>query len=404
VPSGGTEPVLRVAFADIVNPGWTAGAHYYANLFGALRGLDESGRPRIVVLVSPTQRTGGYDTYRALADELVEAPRSGFVHRYVRRAARLIGSTPRSGRRFDNLLRHHDIDAVFVSWAEFEASVRVPLLGWIHDFQHKHYPEFFSPRENQQRDDLFERLAASCSRVVLSSEDARRDYERFVPSFAHKARVLRFVAQVPADVYDVDPGWICDEYHLPERFIYLPNQFWVHKGHQLVIEALAQLKASRPDITVVCTGNPADRRDPLYFGELLERVSRLGLRENFVVLGWVPQAQIFHLMRQAVAVLQPSLFEGWSTTVEETKSVGKTIILSDISVHREQAPASVRYFDPTDASALAEQLVAAYETRSPGPAKELEEAAREALPQRTREFAETFVGIARDAIVSRSST
>ena len=146
----------------------------------------------------------------------------------------------------------------------------------------------------------------------------------------------------------------------------------MHKGHRLVIEALAQLRASRPDVVVVCTGNTADHRDPMYFGELLAEVSRLGLRENFVILGWVPQPHIFHLMRQAVAVLQPSRFEGWSTTVEETKSVGKSIILSDIPVHREQAPAGALYFDPTDAAALAEQLVAAYETCSPGPDSVLE--------------------------------
>ncbi len=109
---------------------------------------------------------------------------------------------------------------------------------------------------------------------MLSSEDARRDFERSLPAYASKERVMRFVAQVPADVYDDDPGWICDEYHLPERFVYLPNQFWVHKGHRLVVEALAQLRKTHPEITVVCTGNPSDHRAPLYFGELLAEVSR----------------------------------------------------------------------------------------------------------------------------------
>jgi glycosyltransferase involved in cell wall biosynthesis len=400
VPSA-DEPALRIAFADIVNPGWTAGAHYYKNLFGALGQLDDRRRPRILVLVPPAKPGRGYHAYRDLADELVETPTPGHLQRYVQRATRLAGRTGGSGRRYDRVLTEHEIDALFVSWAEFRASANVPQLGWIHDFQHQHLPELFSPQENRQRDDRFGRLAASCSRVVLSSEDARRDYERFLPSMAEKARVLRFVAQVPPGVYDGDPAWICDEYHLPQRFVYLPNQFWVHKGHQLVVDALAQLKASRPDITVVCTGNPADHRDPLYFGELLARVSRLGLRDNFVVLGWVPQAHIFHLMRQAVAVLQPSRFEGWSTTVEETKSVGKAIILSDIPVHREQAPASASYFDPSDAAALAEQLIETYDSRSPGPDEALEEAACAALPARTREFAEAFVGIVRDAIASR---
>ena len=39
MPNEGAEPQLRVAFADIVNPIWTAGAHYYKNLFGARRNL-----------------------------------------------------------------------------------------------------------------------------------------------------------------------------------------------------------------------------------------------------------------------------------------------------------------------------------------------------------------------------
>jgi glycosyltransferase involved in cell wall biosynthesis len=398
------EGPLRVAFADIVNSGWTAGAHYYKNLFIALGQLDENRRPHIAVMVSPS-KAGGYDTYTDLADEIIEAPaatRWDFVLRQVQRARRRIGIDTRAGKPVERLLREHGVDAMFASWAEFGPFEQVAQLGWIHDFQHIHYPQLFSAKENRQRDQLFERMATNCSRIVLSSEDARRDYERFSPSFAHKARVLRFVSQVPAGVYDAGADRICDEYHLPERFVYLPNQFWAHKGHGLVVDALAQLKSSRPEITVVCTGNPSDNRDPLHFGELLARVSRLGVRDNFVVLGWVPHAHTFHLVRQSVAVLQPSLFEGWSTTVEETKSIGKTIALSDIPIHREQAPASALYFDPTDASALADRLIELYDTRSPGPDEALEEMARQALPERTRAYAETFVDIVRDSMLARS--
>lgn len=397
----GAEP-LRVAFADIVNPGWTAGAHYYKNLFTALRALDDGRRPRVSVVVPPSRQDAGYETYRDLADHVVEvppAPRRGVV----RRVGRRLGVGPREARPIEDLLHEEGVDALFASLSHFGPDFRIPLLGWIHDFQHKHHPELFPAYENEQRDQLFERMGANCTRVVLSSEDARKDFERFVPSHADKARVLRFVAQPPAGVYDRDPGWICGEYHLPERFVYLPNQFWVHKNHGLVIEALASLAATRPDVTVVCTGNPADTRDPLHFGELLARVSRLGVRDSFVVLGWVPHAHTFHLVRQAIAVLQPSLFEGWSTTVEETKSIGKAIVLSDIPIHREQAPAGALYFDPADADALAERLVEAYDTRTPGPDDALEAAAREALPARTREYGETFLDHVRDAMAAHPS-
>jgi glycosyltransferase involved in cell wall biosynthesis len=392
---------MRLACIDLVNPGWTAGAVYYKNLFSALRQLDDVDRPGIVLAARPSKGDGGHDLYRALADEVVEipaAPRRG-IARLGRRVERRLGLKTATERTLEG----HRIDAVFSSWGEFKRFVRVPTLGWIHDFQHVHLPELFTPEENRNRDDVFAKVAAHSTRVVLSSEDALRDYAAFCPSYVHKARVLRFVAQPPADVYDGDPRQICVEYDLPERFVYLPNQFWLHKGHRTVVEALARLRSSRPEVTVVCTGNPSDHRAPLYFAELLAEASRLGLRDNFIVLGWVPHVHTFRLLRQSMAVLQPSRFEGWSTTVEETKSIGKTIVLSDIPIHREQAPPSALYFDPTDPAALAERLSEVYDTRAPGPDRALEADAREALPKRSREYAETFVDIVRDAVAAVSA-
>ena len=68
----------------------------------------------------------------------------------------------------------------------------------------------------------------------------------------------------------------------------------------------------------------------------------------------VPREDLYQLIRQSLAVLQPSLFEGWSTTVEEAKSIGKQIILSDLPVHREQVESGARFFDANDPNSLAE--------------------------------------------------
>jgi len=63
-------------------------------------------------------------------------------------------------------------------------------------------------------------------------------------------------------------------------------------------------------------------------------------------------------MRVAGAVINPSLFEGWSTTVEEAKSMGVPMLLSDIGVHREQAEGRASFFDPHAPETLADLLVA----------------------------------------------
>lgn len=47
------------------------------------------------------------------------------------------------------------------------------------------------------------------------------------------------------------------------------------------------------------------------------------------MLGLVPRSDVIALMRYSISLINPSFFEGWSTTVEEAKSMGKQIILSE---------------------------------------------------------------------------
>jgi glycosyltransferase involved in cell wall biosynthesis len=95
-------------------------------------------------------------------------------------------------------------------------------------------------------------------------------------------------------------------------------------------------------------------------------------------------------MRYAVAFINPSLFEGWSTSVEESKSMGKRILLSDIPVHREQAPELGIYFNPEDAEDLALQMRNALREFDPEVDSRNRENARLALPSRQRHFAYAF--------------
>ena len=116
-----------------------------------------------------------------------------------------------------------------------------------------------------------------------------------------------------------------------------------------------------------------------------------------IVLGTVPHADVFRLLRQSIGVLQPSLFEGWNTAVEECKSVGKAMIVSDIAVHREQNPPNSVYFPPTDFIALADHLSRVHAEWKPGPDAQLEAEAKRLLPVRMLSFAQAFIAAVREA-------
>ncbi|OGO06382.1 MAG: hypothetical protein A2Y73_07925 [Chloroflexi bacterium RBG_13_56_8] len=383
----------RVVFSSILGSEWTAGPLYLGNLLAALRSLDDHQRPEIALLISGQDRPDGYRGLIPYVDQLLHVPRwLDFWQRQMARIRRKLNIWLVPDPPLAFYLRRHGVDSIFTR-IEFEMWLSSPSLAWMPDFQHLHLPEMFPPKEILARNTLFAKVAERADCVILSSQDALRDLESFAPQQACKGRVLPFVAQVPADIYDSDPAWICDHYDLPRRFVYLPNQFWRHKNHAVVAQALVLVKAQHPEITVVCTGNTRDYRDLTYFPEWLSTISSSGLRDNLILLGLVPRGHVFQLMRQSLTVLQPSLFEGWSSTVEEAKSVGKRIILSDIPVHREQDPPKATFFDPHDPQVLADCLVKVFDEQGPGPDYELEALAREHLPIRTRAFGQTFLEI-----------
>lgn len=147
-------------------------------------------------------------------------------------------------------------------------------------------------------------------------------------------------------------------YNLPRRFFFLPNQFWQHKNHSAIVAALAKLKdaGSLADVPpIVLTGLNKDVRNPGHFDDLMSRVRAHGVESHFRYLGLVPYDHVLALNATCERMINPSLFEGWSTPIEEAKALGTPLLLSDIAIHREQAPDAV-FFDPASPDALANTL------------------------------------------------
>ena len=61
-------------------------------------------------------------------------------------------------------------------------------------------------------------------------------------------------------------------------------------------------------------------------------------------------------MKNSIAVVQPSLFEGWSTIIEDCKALNHFVIASDLAVNQEQTKENCIFFDRYSAEALAQHL------------------------------------------------
>lgn len=246
----------------------------------------------------------------------------------------------------------------------------IPTIGWIPDFQHRHWPQYYSKASLASRDRAYRELAERSRLILLSSESARNDLAGFLPEHTSKARVLPFPSLFAfAPPEETDPHGTVARYHLPEKFALVANQFWQHKNHRVVVEAVALLKARGVRVPVVMTGQPSDFRDPQNrtVSELLQRIAEAGLAGQVTVLGQVAYGELIALMRAAAVMIQPSQSEGWSTVVQDGKALGRPLICSGIATHREQAPEALGFFEWNDARGLADLLEKHWEGLTPGP-------------------------------------
>ncbi len=386
---------LKIAFHTMGGESWIAGQIYLRNLFYALQQTCRN-ESRLFLLVPAGQQNIENYAHSTQVDGVISYNIPQRWHP-LWAANGLVKRLSSRDIIIERVLRKHRIKVLFSPYFAYKYP-KIATLSWLPDFQHVHLPEMFSEAERLSNDRIFLRCARLATRVISMSDAVRKDFESFTPMYAHKAKVLRPVSYVPQSIYEYDLPSILNLYHLCEKFVYLPNQFWKHKNHELVFGALKILKDKGIKVIVVCSGYPADGRHPTYFTDLWQKLSQWDIRDQVIYLGLIPHEQVLLLMRQSICVLNPSLFEGWGTTVDEARSVGKQVLLSEIPAHREQNPPKAKFFDPRNCNDLTETLGQTWVNTEPGPDIELESEARYNLPARLRAYAEAFVSVAREAV------
>ncbi|WP_263358970.1 glycosyltransferase family 4 protein [Acidicapsa ligni] len=369
---------------------WLGGKNYLRNLFGALHALPGNTiSPVIFTGRRQVDASADFPGIEIVASSILDRKSPGWI------ARKSIQVSTSRDILLQRLLLRHGVSILSHSF-HLGKTASIKTIGWIPDFQHVHLPEFFLPKERAYRDREYLSIGSGCDRVVVSSECARADLFSFSPEYGHKAELLRFVAN-PVPLTGAAPlPELQKIYGFEGPYFLLPNQFWAHKNHRVVIGALGMLKRQGRPFLVLATGSTGDYRNPTFYSSLMQYAAECDVLDCFRVLGQVPYEHLAGLMQHAIAFVNPSRFEGWSTSVEEAKSMGKQIVLSDIPVHREQAPARSFFFLPTDPDGLAQAMQAAYNQYDHQQDAAMQDEARSRFPERQQEFAKTY-----QAIISR---
>ena len=333
---------------------WVGGTYYILNLINSLKYLPKKLQPILTIFIDeivdfrPIEEVG----YRNINYKIIDKYRLSIFKRIFNKIIYVLKIFKPYEWRPTN-----EYNFIFPNPKGYYFEKTKNKLFWIPDFQHKYHKDIFSVSEILLREKFVLDRINNNETIVFSSKDSEKDFRKFYNVENIKSIVLPFCVFHP-NFSDIKIKDILEKYNL-EKYFMIKNKFWKHKNHSVVIEAVNKIKNINKfqNIDFVFTGKEFDPRDKYYAEKIKNLIKKYNLDYKIKCLGFIDRKEQLLLMKNSIAVIQPSLFEGWNTSVEDCKLLNKEIILSDIKIHREQINKNVIFFDPNSTDDLINKLI-----------------------------------------------
>ena len=257
-----------------------------------------------------------------LLDQLLARLYSGRLWSLILAKFKLITS-------FEKLLIKKNCDLVYFvdnsSRAETLQILNYIVTVW--DLCHRDHVEFPEVRkfgEFKAREWILQNILTPASIVIADSKELSEkissrygvDQNRII-SMPHCPSP--FIKELPAK----DSTEILKLYQLEHGYFFYPAQFWAHKNHFRIIEAVKLLHEEGIKCRVVFVGG--DQGNYTYIDEI---ISDYGLGGNIKSLGFIPVEHMSALYKGCLAVVMPTFFGPTNIPPLEAWSIGKPLIYS----------------------------------------------------------------------------
>lgn len=214
----------------------------------------------------------------------------------------------------------------------------------VHDFIPLRFPKLSSPLYQYFKWYVPQVLSQATHIICNSTATAAETIDRFhLPAAKLTPISLAYDAN---HFYADDEAEIAD----PPYFLYL-GRHDPYKNVARIIAAFSQL--SNGERYQLWLGGSGDRR---YTPQLRAQVAELGLQGRVKFLEYIPYSELPQVIRQARALVFPSLWEGFGLPVLEAMACGTPVITSNLSALVEVARDAAILVDPYQVKEIASAM------------------------------------------------
>lgn len=261
----------------------------------------------------------------------------------------------------DEQFKRNKIDLVYFTGPNplsiFLEELNFILPVW--DLCHRDHPEFPEVREQLEFDsrENFLRTTLPKATAVIAESPFGRDalVRRYGldPEKVHyiwkpaSSRIIQLEGKI-----DFDPRKFAG---LPQEaeFIFYPSQFWPHKNHRLIIEALAEVKNSHglEIYAIFCGSDCGNLQNILSFAE------KNGVGNLIRHVGFAKDEHMPCYYQNSIALIMPSYFGPTNMPPVEAFSLGTPVVVADLPGFRDQVGDAALLVNPHDPKQLSQIII-----------------------------------------------
>ncbi|WP_161989073.1 glycosyltransferase family 4 protein [Sphingomonas glacialis] len=214
----------------------------------------------------------------------------------------------------------------------------VAVISILLDLQHMRMPWLFSASEMSSRLAEYTYAVARADRLVVISEYERDNFREFYG--ADRVSVVHlagFMAEDTATRRQIDPAPAEPQ----ARYLLYPAVPWLHKNHEVLIQAIGHLKRRGIEVPVILT-NVGDRGG--IRKALTDSVKANGVDGLVVPKAYLPEPELYDLFVQSTGLVFPSLYEGFGIPLVDAMALGVPVLANRTSAVPEICAGAVSYF------------------------------------------------------------
>ena len=236
-------------------------------------------------------------------------------------------------------------DVSFVPAHTLPLLLRGPALVTVHDLGFRHFPAAHPPLTRRYLELTTRHSARRATLVLADSHATAADLQRFYRIAPEKLRVV-YPGVTPLAIGEL--AALRRKYNLPQRYFLFLGTLQPRKNLPLIVAAWQRWRAANPqdEAGLVLAGGRGWLFDARDFAQ----------QGGLHLPGYVADEDRGALYAGALALLFPSLHEGFGFPVLEAMHCGTPVITSRTSSLPELAGDAALLVDPTDEADLARQM------------------------------------------------